>query len=215
MQFVNVNEQNVDAQVYEAYRAQARDDLTLFLKLRAEELTDGGFGLYLMLGAERGRATANFMKRAEPLFVRAFLNAASEFEGRGQPQLAEWTRRAVAVAKFPMFLRSEEDIEETLSKDCFKDILELVEVHSEECLVDNTTRVGMTDFIFSVCENSLLTCLRPWAEGLEGFGKHPKLADAIIEAMREQFALLAKKHFPDGKFYFTYMYLVVKRKPRV
>ena len=42
--------------------------------------------------------------------VQALLNAASEFERRGEFRLAEWTRRAVAVAKLPMFMRSEEDV---------------------------------------------------------------------------------------------------------
>ena len=42
--------------------------------------------------------------------VEALLNAASKFEARGELQLAEWTRRALAVAKLPMFMRSEEDI---------------------------------------------------------------------------------------------------------
>ena len=42
--------------------------------------------------------------------MQALLNAASEFEGRGEVRLAEWTRRAVAVAKLPMFMRSEEDV---------------------------------------------------------------------------------------------------------
>ena len=38
------------------------------------------------------------------------MNAASEFERRGEVKLAEWTRQAVAVAKLPMFMRSEEDV---------------------------------------------------------------------------------------------------------
>ena len=42
--------------------------------------------------------------------MQALLNAASEFERRGEVRLAEWTRRAVAVAKLPMFMRSEEDV---------------------------------------------------------------------------------------------------------
>ena len=42
--------------------------------------------------------------------VEALLNAASKFESRGELQLAELTRQALAVAKLPMFMRSEEDI---------------------------------------------------------------------------------------------------------
>ena len=40
------------------------------------------------------------------------------------------------------------------------------------------------------------------------------MADTIMKAMREQYEMLAEKHFPDGRLYLTYMYFVVKRKPR-
>ena len=127
----------------------------------------------------------------------------------------------------------------------FRSLFDLVEVKSEECLVDNKTAARMTDFVFSVCGNSVLGCLRPWALGLrkgdEGLGegderqrnrddglreghKGPRkggeelqdrdLAVTIMKAMREQYEVLAEKHFPDGKLYLTYMYFVVKRKPR-
>ena len=55
---------------------------------------------------------------------------------------------------------------ETLSKEHFRSLFDLVEVKSEECLVDNKTAARMTDFVFSVCGNSILGCLRPWALGL-------------------------------------------------
>ena len=65
-----MSEPNVCKEVYEAYRAQAARDLSRFLKLRADELLDGGFGLYLMVGEEKGLAKQNFMRRSEPLFPK-------------------------------------------------------------------------------------------------------------------------------------------------
>ena len=117
---------------------------------------------------------------------------------------------------------------ETLSKEHFRSLFDLVEVKSEECLVDNKTAARMTDFVYSVCGNSILGCLKLWALGLkkgdegpsggQGTGnegmKDEDLAVTIMKAMREQYEMLAEKHFPDGKLYLTYMYFVVKRKPR-
>ena len=117
-----------------------------------------------------------------------------------------------------------------LSDDHFATLFDLVEVRSEECLVDNETAARMTDFVFSVCGNSVLGCLRPWAMGLngeenrrEGDGGHGDgfrgledgdLAGTIMGAMREQYEMLAEQHFPDGRLSLTYMYFVVRRKPR-
>ena len=42
---------------------QGSDDLERFLKLRADELADNGFGLYLMLGANKGQSKSNHIRR--------------------------------------------------------------------------------------------------------------------------------------------------------
>ena len=64
LRFAHVNERNVDPLALEAYRTQAAEDLTLFLRLRAEELADGGFGLYLMVAdMSEGRSNSNFLRR--------------------------------------------------------------------------------------------------------------------------------------------------------
>ena len=56
----------MDPEVEEAFRAVAKKDLTVFLKLRAEELTDDGFGLYLMVSDQsKGRSDSSFT-RATP-----------------------------------------------------------------------------------------------------------------------------------------------------
>ena len=136
------------------------------------------------------------------------------FEGSGEELLAQRTRQALVVAKFPKFMRTEKDIRDTVSQDCLKNVLDLVEVRAEECLVDNKSGLGMSDFIFSIHENSLLASIRPWADGLAEDGKHSDLASTIVGAVRRQFTVLAEKHYPDGKNYLTYMYLVVQRRPR-
>ena len=63
--FLNANERNVDPEVAEVFRAVAQKDLTLFLKLRAEELVDDGYGLYLMVSDKcKGRPDSNFTRTA-------------------------------------------------------------------------------------------------------------------------------------------------------
>ena len=100
---------------------------------------------------------------AEPIFDQAFLNAASEFASDGQSHLAEHTRQAMVEAKFPMFYRNDDEIRGTLSQECFKNTLELVDVHSRECLLDNKSGARMTNMMLSICENAMLASLRYWA----------------------------------------------------
>ena len=60
----------MDAEVEEAFRAAAKKDLALFLRLRAKELVDGGFGLYLMVSDQKqGQSNSNFV-RATPKWVQ-------------------------------------------------------------------------------------------------------------------------------------------------
>ena len=141
--------------------------------------------------------------------------------------ITQVAQETAAVPKPNPLLDDKPTTRATLSNEHFGTLLDLVEVRSEECLVDNKTAARMTDFVFSVCGNSVLGCLRPWAMGLgkgegEGRGlqngvgglKDGDLAGTIMRAMREQYEVLAEKHFPDGRLYLTYMYFVVKRKPR-
>lgn len=221
LNFTFVRDLPASTGVYEAYQIQAEKDLTQFLKLRADELIDGGFGLYLMVGSEREEANSRIMKSPEPLFFQAFLNTASEFASKGQSHLANYTKEAMAVAKYPIFYRNKKDIRDTLSQECFKNIFELVEVQSEECLLDNKTGVGMTNMMLSICENAMFASLRHWAEDFSQAQRDDDLATSgddlttsIMEAWKSHLGLLVDKNFPDGKFYLTYLYLVVKRMPR-
>ena len=84
--FLHPSECNVDPAVRDVYRAHGAEDLTLFLKCRAEELSDNGFGLYLMVGQPEKDAKylhLNLVRKSKSIFVEAFENAASEFETQG------------------------------------------------------------------------------------------------------------------------------------
>ena len=50
-------------------------------------------------------------------------------------------------------------IRETLSEDCLKDVLELVEVRADEVLVDNESGAGLADFLWSIHGNCLQVSL--------------------------------------------------------
>ena len=109
--------------------------------------------------------TTQLRSEVEPIIsYKAFLNTASEFASKGQSHLANYTKEAMAVAKYPIFYRNKKDIRDTLSQECFKNIFELVEVQSEECLLDNKTGVGMTNMMLSICENAMFASLKHWAE---------------------------------------------------
>ena len=67
---LNANERDVDPEVEKAFRAEAKKDLALFLRLRAKELVDGGCGLYLMVSDQRqGQSNSNII-RTTPKWVQ-------------------------------------------------------------------------------------------------------------------------------------------------
>ena len=211
-------EQNVDSAILDAYRAQGEEDLAQFLELRAEELIDDGFGLYLMVGQsgqDAQHTDLNFIRKPKSLYVEAFENAAKDFERAGKAELANLTKQAQVMTKFPMFTRRCEDIKKTLSKEGLRNVLELVEIGTKECLVDNKTGEGMADFLWSVQANSLIAALKTWSEGLQEDNSNLDLTSTITEAVKKQMTLLAQRDFPDGRHYITYTYIVVKRQPRV
>ena len=209
-------EYKVSQDVVEAYRTQAKEDLTLFLKLRADELVDNCFGLYLMVADfKRGQDDSNPLRHSpESLFSEAFEAAAKKFQKEGRLDMFTLTREALISVKFSQFYRCEADIQETLSQDCFKNVLDLMEVHLEEVLVDCKDGIGIVNFWWSIHGNALLAGLRSWARGREENSKLD-LAVAIADAVKEQATLLAEKYYPDGKNYFNFMYFVVRRQPRL
>ena len=60
----------MDPEVEKVFRAEAKKDLALFLRLRAKELVDGGVGLYLMVSDQRqGQSNSNII-RTTPKWVQ-------------------------------------------------------------------------------------------------------------------------------------------------
>ena len=208
-------ERNVDPAVSDVFRAHGAEDLTLFLKCRAEELADNGFGLYLMVGQPGQHAKhlhLNLVRRSKSIFVEAFEKAASEFERNGEVALASHTEQALLAAKFPWYTRRESDIKDVLSQDCFRNILKMIQLHSEEVMVDSKTGAGLADFIWSVHGNTLLSSIKRWTDKLQNGSS--ELASTITAAVRNHVTLLAERDFPDGKTFLTYTYVVVQRHPR-
>ena len=109
----------------------------------------------------------------------AFDNTAAEFDKNGQSDMAVKTREALTVSKFTHFFRCERDIRETLSKDCLKDVLDLVEVRADEVLVDNKNGAGLADFLWSIHGNCILASLRTWAEALKEDKNYPDQGNDI------------------------------------
>ena len=215
---MNPSEPNVDLAIIEEYRAQSAADLSQFLKCRADELTDNGFGLYLMAGepgASAKHVQLSFLRKTKPVFTEAFENAALEFEKTGKSQLARLTYEALIITKFPMFARSCEDIKKTLSEKNLKNLLELVEINTEERLVDHKTGECMADFLWSLLQNSIVAALTTWSEGHQEDNLNLDLASSITEAIRKQVRLIVERDSPDGRHSITYTYIVVKRKPRI
>ena len=215
--FLHPSERNVDPTVRDVYQAHAAEDLTLFFQCRAEELADKGFGLYLMVGQPMEDAKyshLNIVRKSKPIFVEAFVNAASEFERNGETTIASHIEQAMLAAKFPMYTRDKPEIKEVLSQDCFQNTLQLIELHSEEVLVDGKTAAGLVDFIWSVHSNTLLSSVKAFTDKVEHKRGSTELALKITSAVRRHIQLLAERDLPDGKMYVTYIYVVVQRHKR-
>ena len=203
--------------ILEAYRAQGAADLAQFLKCRAVELTDNGFGLYLMVAAPGANAKHIHLcsiRKSKPVLTEAFENAALDFDKAGQSHLACLTQQAQIMVKFPIFARRCEDIKDTLSEKSIQDLFELVEINTEECLVDHKTGEGMADFLWSLLKNSIVAALDTWSEGHPENNLNSDLVSSITEAIKKQVRLIAERDYPDGRHYTNYTYIVVKRKPR-
>ena len=218
--FLYASEPNVDSAIFDAYRAQSAADLAQFLKCRADELVDNGFGLYLMAaqpGAHSEHTHLNFLRKSKPVFTEAVENVAHEFEKAGKSHLANLTNELFVTMKFPMFARTCGDIRRTFSENRLDNLFELVEMNIEERCVDNKTGELMADFLWSLCKNSIVSALAAWLEEHQKAKMKFDVASysSIPETVREQVRLIAERDFPDGRHYINYTYIVVKRRPRV
>ena len=97
-----------------------------------------------------------------------------------------------------------------------KDILELKELRWENCPVTCGSPEKLGDFIWSIFENSLTECTKTMIGRKDSVGIKEKddLTKEIMNAVKHHLYIIAKKDFPDGQLDHTYMYMVIKRKPR-
>ena len=222
VEFVQPNEANVNHLIFEEFRKASIADLTLFLKLRAEELCDNGEGLYLMLGGGSNdqddpsyALSRSFIKgRNGSVYKEAFENAAND------PQFASISskiKEAQLASFIPYFLRSESDVKESF--DQVKDILELKEIKWEYCKVDNGTPEKLAELIWSIHGNALAGSIKEMLiknheSHDENISSIENLHQQILNALQLHIKLISQRDFPDGVSTTSYMYLVVRRIPR-
>ena len=117
--------------------------------------------------------------------------------------------------KIPMFARTCEDISKTFEENSQGNVFELVEMNIEERCLDHKTGKCMADFLWSLCKNSIECSLVTLLEGNSNINVNSDLASSIPELVRKQVRLITLRDFPDGRHYISYVYIVVKRRPRV
>ena len=133
--FLYASEPSVDPKITDEYRAQSAADLALFLKCRADELVDNGYGLYLMAaqpGSHSRHVHLSFLRRSKPVFNEAIENVALEFEKAGKSQFSDLTKELLVTVKFPMFARTCEDITKTFAENNLHSAFELIDMNIKE-----------------------------------------------------------------------------------
>lgn len=230
MKFIQPNEANVQPHIFEKFRSSSIDDLILFLKLRADELCDNGEGLFLMVGGGSlgfdeknmydtyGGQHNGFLKGSNgSIFKEAFENAASD------PQyysIQKEIKEAHLAAFTYYFLRCEADVKESFAH--VKDILELKELKWENCPIKCGSPSKLADFIWSIHGNALDGSVKKMLnkrktsdlDAKESMQNTDIIHMKIVEALKVHINILTKRDFPDGNTTASYMYMVVKRKPR-
>ena len=227
---VQVNEPNVNSAIFDTFRASSIVDLSLFLKLRADELCDHGEAVFMMVGGGSlghdemnlenpyGGQQIAFLKGSKgSIFNEAFENAYHDPKCSG---FANEIKEAHLASFIPYFLRCEADVLESF--DCVKDVLELSELKWENCAINSGSSEKLADFIWSIhghaLEKSINTVLMT-PEISNGTSKQSRvdmdiLKTKIITALKSHINNITKRDFPDGNIAASYMYMVVRRKPR-
>ena len=224
MKFVFPNEPEVRPYIFQKFRSAAIEDLIKFLKLRADELSDNGEGIFLMAGGgsngndeldstnQYGGQKIGFIHRKEGSILReAYENAAKDFANE---HIEKDIKRAHRASFVNAFLRCESDVLESFEH--VKDVLELKELKWENCPVTCGSPEKLGDFIWSIFENSLTECTKTMIGKKDSIGIKEKddLTKEIMNAVKHHLYIITKRDFPDGKLDHTYMYMVIKRKPR-
>ena len=107
------------------------------------------------------------------------------------------------------FLRTHEDVMESFER--VRDKLDLIELKWENCLIDCGTPQKLFDFIWSIHGHSIEESIE---EIVKKFGKDTVTQD-VIRAVKSHIEILVNRDFTNGSTYGSYMYLVIKRKPRL
>ena len=192
--------------------------------LRAEELSDNGEGIFLMAGGGSvgydefdstnpyGGQKIGFIHRKEGSIIKeAYENAAKDSRNE---QIAKHIKAVHHASFVNAFLRCESDVLESFEH--VKDVLELKELRWENCPVTCGSSEKLVDFIWSIFENSLTECTKTMISKNEAISIKEKddLTKEIMNAVKQHLYIIAKRDFPEGQLDHTYMYMVIKRKPR-
>jgi hypothetical protein len=223
--FVQPNEANVSRHIFDQFRSSSMADLTRFLQLRAEELCDNGEGLYLMLGGgyldkddQNNQQRCSFIKgRNGSVYKEAFENAANDPE---YFRIADKIKEAQLQTFIPYFLRSEHDVMESFN--LVKDVLELKALKCEDCQIDCGSPEKLAELIWSIHGNAFEGSVKAMLSTHKALhnpinvpiNDTENLFKTIIGALKLHIDIITKRDFANGQSTTSYMYLVVKRKPR-
>lgn len=192
-------EPDIPTHVFEEWQKAAREDLRLFLKLRAEELKDGCEGLFVVVGRENNEWAQR------KLLTKAVLQAAAEGEAGvvGSTWDGFLDRAAVGY-----FLRTIADVKAAFvhgEADSFdlKNDLELVDV--QQCEIGIGEGSPDTKPIAELC----------WAIHAHSLQATSGATEEQMEAIKKAlFELHALEVCPRTGCRVNYIYLRVRRKPR-
>ena len=210
--------------MFELFRSAAIDDLKVFLELRAEELSDNGEGLFLMVGG--GSLGNDKFDRSNPyggqqvgflnhengsIFKEAFENAAKDVQNKA---FSNEIKRAQLASFAYYFMRCESDVLESF--DHVKDVLELKELKWKNCPITCGSSKKLGDFIWSIHGHSLNESVKTMINEDSSIPIQEKndMCDKIINALKRHLYILTERDFPEGNTTASYMYMVVRRKPR-
>ena len=222
MQFIFSGESSACPKLRERWRSAAVEDLALFLKLRADELHDGGEGIYLMVA----ECTANppFLPGYEEyknnpmvngpegsLYKLAFERAAMD---PAYSNLASKIKTAQRACFVPYYLRNDSDVMESVKQ--VENVLHLVSLKRENLVVECGSAKNMADYAWSIHGNSIENSIRSIVLTSENNGTigQDGACSEIIQAVQKHAHIICEEKFPDGTLVIGCMYIVVRRKPR-
>ena len=95
-----------------------------------------------------------------------------------------------------------------------KDCLELKELKWQNCIINSGSSEQLIDFLWSIHGNSMEELIKQMLNKKFDQKDMKNLLEEIIGALKFHLNILAKENYPEGQITASYMYMVVKRKPR-